>query len=77
MICGAYEVYGAVLFYCRYDLVSSGMGWGGVRGTFFFCFDSFIYNPLHAARRAMAAAGFSKITFSYPEPACAVIVRCP
>ena len=25
----------------------------------------------------MAAAGFSKITFSYPEPARAVIVRCP
>ena len=23
---------------------------------FFFCFDSCIYNPLHAARRAMAAA---------------------
>ena len=51
MICGAYKVYGAVLFYCRYDLVSSGVG-----GTFFFCFDSFIYNPLHAVRRAMAAA---------------------
>ena len=25
----------------------------------------------------MATAGFSKITFSYPEPACAVILRCP
>ena len=39
-------------------------------------------NPLHAARRAMAAAlpprgaatGFSKLTFSYPEPVWAVIV---
>ena len=52
-----------------------------------FCFDSFICNPLHAARRVMAAAlplpsrgtatGFSKLTFSCPEPACAVIVGYP
>ena len=44
----------------------------------FFRFNSCIYNPLHAARRAMAAAGFlDSIPFSYLEPACAVIVRCP
>ena len=42
----------------------------------FFRFDSFIYNPLHGARRAMAAAGFSNITFSYPGSACAVKVGC-
>ena len=46
----------------------------------FFCFESVIYNPLHAARRAMAAAvplplagqrrGFYKETFSlsYKKP---------
>ena len=28
----------------------------GIRFCFVFCFESFIYNPLHAARRAMAAA---------------------
>ena len=30
-----------------------------VQGWRLFCFDSFIYNPLHVARRAMAAACFS------------------
>ena len=45
--------------------------------SFLFCFESCIYNLLHAARRAMAAAGFSKIPFSYLEPARAVIVRYP
>ena len=29
-----------------------------------------------AAAPQGAAAGFSRITFSYPEPACAVMVRC-
>ena len=53
-----------------------GMEENGVT-QFFFCFDSFIFNPLHAARGAIAAAGFSKLTFSYPEPACAVIVEYP
>ena len=52
-----------------------------------FCFKSCIYNPLHAARRAMAAAVplplrsngglFYGIPLSYLEPACAVIVRYP
>ena len=32
----------------------------------FFCFDSFIYNPLHAARGAMVAAGFSKFNLFLP-----------
>ena len=50
---------------------------GMLRRLVFFCFESFIYNPLHAARRAMAAAGFSKLTFSCLEPARAVIVRLP
>ena len=49
----------------------------GLAVGLFVCLLSFIYIPLHGARRAMAAAGFSRITFSYPEPACAVIVRCP
>ena len=50
---------------------------------FLFCFDSFIYNQLHAARKAMtatlplpprgAATGFSRLTFSYPELACTAI----
>ena len=31
-------------------------GGGGAEEGFFFCFESFICNPLHAARRAMAAA---------------------
>ena len=52
----------------------------------FFCFDSFIYNPLHAARMAMAAAVPLPLTeqrraflnnLFLPEPAHAVIVRCP
>ena len=55
----------------------------------FVCFESFIYNPLHAARTeghgsGCAAAPFGAATgfytcipFSYPEPACAVIVGCP
>ena len=43
-----------------------------------FClFDSFISNLLHRARRAMAAAGFSELTFSYPGPARVVIVGYP
>ena len=44
---------------------------GGLCVCLFVCLLSFIYIPLHGARRAMAAAGFSRITFSYPEPACA------
>ena len=51
----------------------------------FFCFDYFICNPLHAARRAMAAApscSSSRPQLNYPPvypfptpgPACAVIV---
>ena len=54
---------------------------------FLFCFNSCICNPLHAARRAMAAAlplpskgqrrDFQGIPISDLEPACAVIVRCP
>ena len=50
----------------------------------FFCFDSFICNPLHEARRAMAAAPScsSRPQLNYPPvypfptpgPACAVIV---
>ena len=52
-----------------------------------FCFNSCICNPLHAARRAMAAAlplpsrgqrrDFQGIPISDLEPACAVIVRHP
>ena len=50
---------------------------GGPR--FWFGLKSCIYNPLHAARRAMAAAFLNKqvYPFSYLEPACAVIVRHP
>ena len=58
------------------------------RGWRLFCFDSFIYNPLHTygARRAMAATvplpsrgdgGLFYLTFSYPGPSCTVIVGRP
>ena len=49
---------------------------------FFFCFDSFIYNPLHASRRAMAAAAplpfqvsgrLFKITFFLPRTSLSLI----
>ena len=57
----------------------------GLQCWFLFCFESFICNPLHAARRAMAAAVplplrsnggiFYGIPVSYLEPACAVMLR--
>ena len=69
------------------DFLNSPASSPGITIFFFFCFESVIYTPLHAARRAMAAVvplplagqrrAFIKKTFSYPEPACAVIVRCP
>ena len=37
------------------------------RDVFLFCFESFINNPLHAARRAMAAEGFSNV-YPFPTP---------
>ena len=36
-------------------------------GSWFFCFESVIYNPLHAAQRAMAAAGFSRFNLFLPR----------
>ena len=60
-MCGAYEVYGAVLSNCKYDLVSSagwdgvgwdgmgwgGMGWDGVGGTFGVASMYYSLIPLH------------------------------
>ena len=61
--------FGVVFFFTKSYVARLGMHRGivlfrffpcvvgrSVTGCFSFCFESCIYNPLHAARRAMAAA---------------------